>query len=52
MSAYAEYRHGIITYDQYRAACMMEEYFDRMMEERMEERMDMELEEEDGGDDD
>ena len=47
MSAYAEYRHGIITYDQYRAACMMEEYFDRMMEERMEEQWDDDFDSED-----
>lgn len=29
MSAYAEWKHGLITEDQYRAACMEEEWLDQ-----------------------
>lgn len=46
MSAYSDWKHGIITDDQYRSACMMEEYMDRLLEERREST----LEEEEGGD--
>ena len=36
MSAYSEWKHGLITYDQYRTACAIEEAYDKAHEEAFE----------------